>query len=104
MKIRIYLKSFSKDAINQGMEVLTGLLSPLKGLNFSAVSLPTRIKKFCVLRSPHVNKDSREQFEVRIFKRFLDITISDMQQLALIFENFQIPSGVACFFTILEKN
>ena len=35
--------------------------------------MPTRIKKFCVLRSPHVDKKSREQFEIRTHKRILDI-------------------------------
>lgn len=37
------------------------------------IPLPTRINKFCVLRSPHVNKKSREQFEIRTHKRLLDI-------------------------------
>lgn len=37
------------------------------------IPLPTRINKFCILRSPHVNKKSREQFEVRTHKRLLDI-------------------------------
>ncbi|GAB6096624.1 30S ribosomal protein S10 [Desulfatiferula olefinivorans] len=37
------------------------------------IPLPTRINKFCILRSPHVNKKSREQFEIRTHKRLLDI-------------------------------
>lgn len=37
------------------------------------IPLPTRINKFCVLRSPHVDKKSREQFEIRTHKRLLDI-------------------------------
>jgi small subunit ribosomal protein S10 len=37
------------------------------------IPLPTRIEKYCVLRSPHIDKKSREQFEIRIHKRLLDI-------------------------------
>ena len=37
------------------------------------VPLPTEIKKFCVIRSPHIDKDSREQFETRTHKRLVDV-------------------------------
>jgi len=53
------------------------------------IPLPTRIEKFCVLRSPHVDKKSREQFEVRTHKRLLDIleptqqTVDALMQLDL---------------------
>ena len=55
--------------------------------------MPTRIKRFCVVRSPHVDKDSREHFELRIHKRLVDIlepnakTIDDLTRL-------QMPAGV----------
>ncbi len=57
------------------------------------VPLPTRIQKFCVIRSPHIDKDSREQFEIRTHMRLIDIlgpsskTIDALTQL-------QLPSGV----------
>jgi len=57
------------------------------------VPLPTQIEKFCVLRSPFIDKDSREQFEIRTHKRLIDIlgptskTIDALTQL-------QLPSGV----------
>ena len=57
------------------------------------VPLPTRIQKFCVIRSPNIDKDSREQFEIRTHKRLIDImgptskTIDALSQL-------QLPSGV----------
>jgi len=53
------------------------------------IPLPTRIEKYCVLRSPHVDKKSREQFEVRTHKRLLDIleptqqTVDALMQLDL---------------------
>ena len=57
------------------------------------VPLPTEIRRFCVVRSPHVDKDSREHFEMRIHKRLLDIveptskTVESLQRLDL-------PAGV----------
>ena len=57
------------------------------------VPLPTEIKKFCVIRSPHIDKDSREQFEIRTHKRLVDIleptpkTVDALMRL-------QLPSGV----------
>ena len=57
------------------------------------VPLPTEIKKFCVIRSPHVDKDSRAQFEIRTHKRLVDImdptpkTVDALMRL-------QLPSGV----------
>ena len=57
------------------------------------VPLPTKRRIYCVLRSPHVNKDSREHFEIRVHKRILDIypsTINTAHSLI----NINLPSGV----------
>jgi len=57
------------------------------------VPLPTRIEKFCVIRSPHVNKDSREQFEIRTHKRMLDIDNPTPQTVDALMK-LDLPSGV----------
>ena len=57
------------------------------------IPLPTKKRIYCVLRSPHVNKDSREHFEIRVHKRILDIypsTINTAHSLI----NINLPSGV----------
>ncbi len=102
MKLRIYLKSFSKKAINESIKELLALFAK-SNKSLVSISLPTRIKKFCVLRSPHVNKDSREEFEVRIYKKFLDIFVTNLNEISLLFNNFSFSSGVSCQFSILEK-
>ena len=66
------------------------------------VWLPTKIKKFCVLRSPHIDKDSREHFEIRIYKRFIDITTTSPAILDLLLKT-ELPSGVSCSLKILES-
>ncbi len=57
------------------------------------VPLPTRIQKFCVLRSPHIDKKSREQFEIRTHKRLVDI-IEPTQQTVDALMRLELPAGV----------
>ncbi|EEY35142.1 30S ribosomal protein S10, partial [Pseudoleptotrichia goodfellowii] len=55
--------------------------------------LPTKTKKYTVLRSVHVNKDSREQFEMRVHRRFVEIKNSSQQIIAAL-SSLNLPSGV----------
>jgi small subunit ribosomal protein S10 len=57
------------------------------------VPLPTEINKYCVLRSPHVDKKSREEFEVRTHKRLIDILNTTPETINSLM-NMEIPSGV----------
>ena len=72
-KIRFILKSYNSRLI----DVAIGQIINCAQLNsqkiVGPVPLPTKRRIYCVLRSPHVNKDSREQFEIRVHKRLLDI-------------------------------
>ena len=93
MKFRILLRSFDNQLINLASQQLRSVLLPTDCKVNGVVALPTKIKRFCVLRSPHVDKDSREHFEVRIHKRILDIypsTINTAHSLI----NINLPSGV----------
>jgi small subunit ribosomal protein S10 len=55
--------------------------------------MPTRIRKYTVLRSPHVNKKSREQFEMRIHKRMIDIREPRKETIEAL-EKLELPAGV----------
>ena len=57
------------------------------------VPLPTKRRIYCVLRSPHVNKDSREHFEMRTHKRLIDIHFPSDNTIESL-RNLEIPSGV----------
>jgi|TARA_B110000971_G_scaffold198516_1_gene215178 small subunit ribosomal protein S10 len=57
------------------------------------IPLPTKKRIYCVLRSPHVNKDAREHFEIRIHTRFLDIYPSTMDTAHSLI-NINLPSGI----------
>ena len=92
-KIRIRLKSFDHRLLDQSVKDIV-VKAKRTGASISGpIPLPTRIHRFCVLRSPHVDKKSREHFEMRVYKRLIDIseynneTIEELQKLDL-------PAGI----------
>lgn len=103
MKFRIILKSFNNELINLACEQLNSVLIKTDCNLTGIVSLPIRIKRFCVLRSPHVDKDSREHFEIRIHKRFIDIKTTTASTIDLILKT-ELPSGVSSSLKVLQNN
>ena len=102
MKFRILLKSFNNQIISLACDQLrTTLLKTDCHVN-GIVALPIKIKRFCVLRSPHIDKDSREHVEVRIYKRFIDITTNSPAILDLLLKT-ELPAGVSCSLKILSN-
>ncbi len=92
-KIRVRLRSFDVELVDQSAKSIVQTVQK-SGVKVSGpVPLPTRINRFTVLRSPHVNKKSREQFEMRTFKRLIDIlepTPAVMDALM----KLELPAGV----------
>ena len=72
-KIRITLKAFDHRLLDQSAGQIVEAAERTGAAVVGPVPLPTRIKRFCVLRSPHIDKDSREHFELRTHKRLIDI-------------------------------
>ena len=72
-RIRIKLKAFDHRILDQSAIQIVEAAERTGAAVVGPIPLPTRIKKFCVIRSPHIDKDSREQFEMRIHKRLIDI-------------------------------
>ena len=72
-KIRIKLKAFDHKILDQSVAEIIETVSRSGARIAGPIPLPTKIHKYCVLRSPHVDKKSREQFEMRIHRRILDI-------------------------------
>ncbi|NQY99294.1 MAG: 30S ribosomal protein S10 [Bdellovibrionales bacterium] len=88
-KIRIRLRAFDHKLLDQSTKEIVET-ARRTGANIAGpIPLPTRINKYTILRSPHVDKKSREQFEVRTHKRLLDIleptqqTIDQLMKLDL---------------------
>ena len=72
-KIRIRLKAFDHKLLDQSTKEIVETARRTGATISGPVPLPTRINRYTVLRSPHVDKKSREQFEIRTHKRLLDI-------------------------------
>ena len=71
--IRIRLKAFDHRVLDQSTSEIVDTARRTGAQVRGPIPLPTRIEKFTVLRSPHIDKKSREQFEIRTHKRLLDI-------------------------------
>lgn len=92
-KIRIKLKAFDHRILDQSAVQIVEAAERTGAAVIGPVPLPTHIQKFCVIRSPHVDKDSREQFEIRTHKRLIDIvdpTSKTIDALATL----NLPAGV----------
>ena len=72
-KIRVRLESFNHELLVSSCQKISDILSNASLNSIGRITLPTSKRIYCVLRSPHVYKDSREHFEVRIHKRILEI-------------------------------
>lgn len=72
-KIRIRLESFNHELLVSSCRKISETLSTTALNSLGMVTIPTSKRIYCVLRSPHVDKDSREHFEIRIHKRILEI-------------------------------
>jgi small subunit ribosomal protein S10 len=103
MKFRILLRSFNTELIETASKQLRTTLLNTEAKVTGAIALPMKIKRFCVLRSPHIDKDSREHFEVRLSKRFIDLQTDSPAVLNLLLKT-ELPSGVACSLKVLETS
>ena len=100
MKIRLILKSFNKKLINSTLLEFKNILNQSNCTINSIISLPIKIKKFCVLRSPHIDKNSREHFELRIYKKFIDLELNSFISINNLL-NFKFSTGVSCIIKII---
>ncbi len=92
-KIRIRLKAYDHELIDESARKIAETVVRTQAKIKGPIPLPTEIHRWCVIRSPHVDKDSREHFEIRIHKRLIDIlepttkTVDSLMRL-------DIPAGV----------
>jgi small subunit ribosomal protein S10 len=92
-KIRIKLKSYDHRILDQSAVQIVEAAERTGAAVIGPVPLPTHIKKFCVIRSPHVDKDSREQFEIRTHKRLIDIVDPTSKTIDAL-TTLNLPAGV----------
>jgi small subunit ribosomal protein S10 len=92
-RIRVMLRGFDVELIDQSSKSIVQTVQKAGAKVTGPIPLPTRINKITVLRSPHVNKKSREQFEMRTHKRLIDI-ISPSSEVMDSLMKLELPAGV----------
>jgi len=92
-KIRIKLKGFDHKLLDQAAVQIVEAVERTGAVVSGPVPLPTRIEKFSVIRSPFIDKDSQEQFEIRTHKRLIDIVETTSKTIDAL-TGLNLPSGV----------
>lgn len=92
-KIRIRLKAFDHKILDQSAEKIVDTAKRTGAAVSGPIPLPTEKNVITILRSPHVNKDSREQFEMRTHKRLIDIVNPNPKTVDALM-GLDLPSGV----------
>jgi small subunit ribosomal protein S10 len=92
-RIRIRMEAYDHSVLDKSAQEIVDTAKRTEAIVHGPIPLPTRIERYTVLRSPHIDKKSREQFEIRTHKRLIDIiqptskTIDALNKLSL-------PAGV----------
>ena len=92
-KIRIKLKGFDHKILDQSAQQIVEAVERTGAVISGPMPLPTHIQKFSVIRSPFIDKDSQEQFEIRTHKRIIDILETTSKTIDAL-TRLNLPSGV----------
>ena len=92
-RIRIRIEAYDHEIIDQASADIVDTAKRTGASVHGPIPLPTRIERITVLRSPHVDKKSREQFEIRTHKRIIDITEPTGKTIDAL-KNLNMPAGV----------
>nr|QCI05900.1 ribosomal protein S10 [Dasysiphonia japonica] len=92
-KIRIKLKTYNNHLLKLSCNSIIEIIKITQNKIIGPIPLPTKKKIYCVLRSPHVDKDSREHFEIRIYSKLIEINEPSSQTIDALMK-LNIPAGV----------
>jgi small subunit ribosomal protein S10 len=92
-RIRIILRAFDHRILDQSARQIVEVAERTGAVVAGPVPLPTHVRRFCVIRSPHIDKDSREHFELRVHKRLIDVLDPTPKTLETL-SRLNMPAGV----------
>jgi small subunit ribosomal protein S10 len=92
-KIRIRLKGYDHRVLDQSVKQIVETAERTGAAVIGPVPLPTRIEKFTVIRGPFIDKDSREQFEIRTHKRLIDVLEPSSKTIDTLMR-LNLPAGI----------
>ncbi|WP_448589749.1 30S ribosomal protein S10 [Thermodesulfobium sp.] len=92
-KIRVKIKSYDHRTLDQSVKRIVDTVQRTGASVHGPIPLPTRRELFCVIRSPHIDKDSQEHFEVLTHKRLIDIVDPTPRTMDAL-RDLDLPAGV----------
>lgn len=91
---RIRMEAFDHEVLDRTAREIVDTAQRTGALVQGPIPLPTRIERYTVLRSPHIDRKSREQFEIRTHKRLIDIMQPTKQTIEALNKGISLPPGV----------
>ncbi|MFH1613003.1 MAG: 30S ribosomal protein S10 [bacterium] len=91
--IKICLKAYDYSLLDKSVKKIVDTIQKTESVISGPIPLPTKIKRYTVLRSPFVDKKSREQFEIRVHKRLIEILDPESKTIDALMK-LDIPTGV----------
>lgn len=92
-KIRIRLEAYDHRVLDKAVQDIVDTAKRTGAKVAGPVPIPTRVERFTVLRSPHIDRKSREQFEIRTHKRMIEI-LDPTAKTNEVFSRVEVPAGV----------
>ena len=103
-RIRIRMEAFDHEILDRTAQEIVETAQRTGAIVRGPIPLPTRIERYTVLRSPHIDRKSREQFEIRTHKRLVDILQPDNKTIEALNKGLSLPPGVDIKIKVVSKS
>ena len=103
-RIRIRMEAFDHEILDRTAQEIVDTATRTGAIVHGPIPLPTRIERYTVLRSPHIDRKSREQFEIRTHKRLVDILQPDNKTIEALNKGLSLPPGVDIKIKVVSKS
>ena len=101
-RIRIRLEGYDYEILDRTVHEIVDTAERTGAVVRGPIPLPTRIERYTVLRSPHIDRKSREQFEIRTHKRLIDIVQPNTKTIEALNKGLSLPPGVDIKIRVLS--
>lgn len=100
-RIRIRMEAYDHEILDRTAQEIVRTATETQALVHGPIPLPTRVERYTVLRSPHIDRKSREQFEIRTHKRLIDILQPTGKTIEALNKGLALPPGVEIKIRVL---
>lgn len=101
-RIRIRMEAYDHEVLDRTAKEIVETAKRTEAVVYGPIPLPTRIERYTVLRSPHIDRKSREQFEIRTHKRLIDILQPTGKTIEALNKGLSLPPGVDIKIRVLS--